>query len=295
MTNSAQNQRFELEVELTGGTTVFRQLGQGPPVLLLHGYPETHLCWRHVAPVLAEHRTVVAPDLPGYGDSQWPTASDEPFTKRAMAASMVELMNQLGHHRFDIVGHDRGARVSYRMALDHPELVASLTVIDIVPTIDEWALIDGAGSVATFHWPFLAQPDHLPETLIGGAPDQWLDHLLDSWATWPNAIPDDVRDEYRRCFRRPDVIAGTCADYRAGAAADLEHDRGDRTEGRSIECEVLVLASAGRGDLGTTWRSWADKVISATIDGGHFLPEENPAAVLAHLLPFLRQGPPPPT
>ena len=154
---------------------------------------------------------------------------------------MIELMRDLGHERFDVVGHDRGARVAYRMALDHPDVVSSLTVIDIIPTLDEWELVTGRSSLDIFHWPFLAQPATITEPLLSSAPDVWVDHLLDSWSVRPEALTEEVRAEYRRCFDRPDVIAGTCADYRAGAGVDVDHDRRDRSEGRLIDCEVLVL------------------------------------------------------
>ncbi len=273
------------------GSTIYRTMGSGSPVLLLHGYPETHVCWHHVAPALSHKHAIVAPDLPGYGDSDIPLGDDVRLSKREMAVSLVDLMGQLGHDRFAVVGHDRGARVAYRMALDHPSVVESLTVIDIVPTIEEWELIDGPESIATFHWPFLAQPDRLPETLIAHATDAWLDHLMASWSKYPERISPDAIAEYRRCFHRLEVIAGTCADYRAGATVDVEHDRADRGAGRTIACPVLVLASSARGDLTETWKRWATDVTGKVVDGGHFLPEENPDAVLQHLTEHLLSRP----
>ncbi len=258
-------------------------------MLLIHGYPETHVCWHQVAAKLSESHTVIAPDLPGYGDSDVPLDDDSSFSKRAMASSMIELMGGLGHDRFAVVGHDRGARVAYRMALDHPDVVESLTVIDIIPTIEEWDLIDGPTSIETFHWPFLAQPDGLPETLIAGAADAWLDHLMASWSKYPERISAEAMAEYRRCFRQRKVIDGTCADYRAGAAADIDHDEADRNSANTIDCPILVLSSAGRGDLTEIWRRWATNVRCEVLDGGHFLPEENPDAVLRHLLAHLQR------
>ncbi len=257
-------------------------------MLLIHGYPETHVCWHGIAPRLAEAFKIVAADLPGYGDSDVPLDEDWRFSKRSMATSLVEMMCQLGHDRFAVVGHDRGARVAYRLALDHPDIVQSLTLIDIVPTIEEWEMIDGPGSLATFHWPFLAQPDGLPEALIAAATDAWLDHLMASWSTYPQRIPPEAMAEYRRCFRQRKVIDGTCADYRAGATIDVEHDQSDRDAGARISCPVLVLSSADRGDLTETWEHWATDLTTAVLDGGHFLPEENPEAVLHHLLPHLQ-------
>lgn len=280
-----------------------RSAGQGPPVLLLHGYPQTHVCWHRIGPKLAQTATVIAPDLPGYGDSVVAlnggvVESDAMFTKRSMAAALVGLMAELGHDRFHVVGHDRGGRVAYRMALDHPDIVRSLTVIDIMTTVDEWDAIDGPASIGTFHWPFLAQGRGLPEAMIRADPDRWVDHLLRDWTEDLSAITVDAGREYRRCFRRPEVIAGTCADYRAGAGPDLEQDRTDAEAGHGLTAQLLVLASAGRGDLGSAWTRWATAdsdapertITSRVLPGGHFLPEENPDGVLDNLLPFLEQA-----
>lgn len=283
---------FERPIErMTVGDAAiaYRTMGTGPAVLLLHGYPETHICWHGIASRIAECRTIVAPDLPGYGDSVVPVDLDSRFSKRAMAKTLLELMHRLGHERFAVVGHDRGARVAYRMALDHPAVVESLTVIDIVPTIEEWELIRGRESIASFHWPFLAQPGGLPERLLAGAADAWLDHVMASWSHYPERIAPEAIAEYRRCFGRATVIHGTCADYRAGATIDVDHDDSDRNAGTMIGCPVLVLSSAARGDLTDTWRRWAADVRCEVLDGGHFLPEENPDAVVRHLVPLLRQ------
>ncbi|MEM9134368.1 MAG: alpha/beta hydrolase [Actinomycetota bacterium] len=288
------NQFLAADVErlpLSGGTTVHRRIGAGAPVLLLHGYPETHVCWHRVAPALAEQATVIAPDLPGYGDSAWSHPDDEVFSKRSMAVAMVELMASVGYAHFAVVGHDRGARVAYRLALDHPGTVTGLAVIDIAPTSVEWELIRGIDSVGAFHWPFLAQPDGLPEALLAEAPDRWIDHLLDSWSADPDAIVDEVRTEYRRCFRRAAVRAATCGDYRAGAGVDRRLDLADRADGRTIDCPVLAVASADRGDLAAHWRPWAPTLTAVVVDGGHFLPEENAPGLLAHLAPFLADRP----
>lgn len=264
--------------------------GSGPPVLLLHGYPESHATWHRVAPMLERQHRLVIPDLPGYGDSTLDEVARrnvDTFSKRNMAASMLAVMKELGHDRFAVVGHDRGARVAYRMALDHPEAVSHLAVLDIVPTLDEWAVFDRLSSIDTFHWPVLAQPSPLPEHLIGQDPDFFLDHLMQRWASDVDNIDPDALIEYRRCFRRAEVIEATCNDYRAGAVVDVEHDRADREANRRIACPVLTLASRGRGSLEETWRQWADDLTGGVIDGGHFLQEEAPAATAQALLNFL--------
>jgi haloacetate dehalogenase len=264
--------------------------GAGPPLLLLHGYPETHACWHRLAPRLAESFFVVLPDLPGYGDSEFlePDDDNRRYAKRHTATIMVGLMRTLGHDRFVLVGHDRGARVAYRLALDRPDSVARLALFDILPTIEEWAGFDKDEALATFHWPFLAQRDELPERLIAGAPDFFLEHLMRRWAGDPRLIAPEALAEYLRCFRRESVIRATCADYRAGATVDVEHDAADRAAGRRIVCPLLVLWGAGRRDLLPAWRRWAGDVRGAALPCGHFLQEEAPHAVLAHLLPFLQ-------
>jgi haloacetate dehalogenase len=264
--------------------------GAGPPLLLLHGYPETHACWHRLAPRLAESFLVVLPDLPGYGDSEFlePDDGNQRYAKRHTASIMTGLMRTLGHDRFALVGHDRGARVAYRLALDRPDAVARLALFDILPTIEEWAGFDKDEALATFHWPFLAQRDELPERLIAGAPDFFLEHLMRRWAGDPRLIASEALAEYLRCFRRESVIRATCADYRAGATVDVEHDAADRAAGRRIACPLLVLWGAGRGDLLPAWRRWASDVRGAPLPCGHFLQEEAPHAVLAQLLPFLQ-------
>jgi haloacetate dehalogenase len=268
--------------------------GAGPPLLLLHGYPQTHVMWRKLAPELARRFTVVAPDLRGYGDSGTPPADAEhrAYSKRAMGEDMAELMGRLGFERFAVAGHDRGARVAYRMALDHPARIQRLVTLDIVPTAEMWRSVDKDFATATFHWFFLIQPDDLPERLIGADPDYFLDWKLDHWAGDPKAIEPEARAEYKRCFRRPEVIHASCEDYRAGATVDQRLDEADLKAGRRIACPMLALW-ARRGfadrlhDPLAVWRRWADDVRGAAIDCGHFLPEEAPEAVLGHLRPFL--------
>ena len=265
--------------------------GSGPPLLLLHGYPQTHLMWGRVAERLAEQFTVVGPDLRGYGDSSKPPTDPEHRNhgKRAMAADGVGLMRQLGHETFDVVGHDRGARVAYRMALDSPDAVRRLTVMDVVPTSEVWARADARFALGYWHWAFLAQPEPVPERLIAHDPQEFfLDAqfggLLRTFA--PEAVAD-----YARCLADPAVVHAICEDYRAGASCDRADDEADRAAGRRIECPVQVLWGA-RGALPSwydplaVWRAWADDVTGEAIDSGHFLPEERPAETLACLLAF---------
>jgi haloacetate dehalogenase len=266
--------------------------GQGPPVLLLHGYPETHACWHRVAPALTERFTVVCPDLRGYGDSGRPASdpSHRAYSKRSMARDQQEVMAQLGFERFAVVGHDRGGRVAYRLALDHPERVTRLVLLDIVPTLETWAGLDRQAGLATYHWFFLAQPPDLPERLIGADPDYFLRWTLDSWAGRPGAFDPRALAEYQRAFRDPDVIRATCEDYRAGATADVEDDAADRGI-RCIRCPVLALWAEAASEPGwdpiAIWRDWAPDVRGQGVRCGHFLPEEAPAETLAALEPFL--------
>jgi haloacetate dehalogenase len=267
--------------------------GQGPPVLLLHGYPQTHACWHRVAPVLAARFTVVCPDLRGYGDSGRPPSDPEhrTYAKRAMAQDQVETMSQLGFERFAVVGHDRGGRVGYRLALDRPERVTRLAVLDMVPTLETWARMDRSAGLAAYHWLFLAQPADLPERLIGADPAYFLRWTLRSWAQSPDAFDPRALAEYQRAFRDPAVIHATCEDYRAGATVDLSDDAADR-DARRITCPVLALWAVCRPssrdwDPVAIWRDWASDVQGRGIPCGHFLPEEAPEETLAALGPFL--------
>ena len=281
-------------VEAAGVKFSLHTAGSGPAVLLLHGYPQTHLIWRHLAPDLARRFSVVAPDQKGYGDSDAPppTPDSSNYSKRALAAELVALMHALGHERFSVVGHDRGARVAYRMALDHPERVAKLVVLDIVPTGAMWAGATRVFAVNTFHWGFLAQGGGMPERLIGGDPDCWLESACRKWAR-DFAKLADAMPEYARAFRKPEVIAATCADYRAGATLDDEHDRADLAAGRKIACPTLAIWSGafiGKGKSGDpleTWRQYAVDVRGFPVDCGHFIPEEAPEAIREPIGRFL--------
>jgi haloacetate dehalogenase len=267
--------------------------GQGPPVLLLHGYPQTHACWHRVAPTLVGRFTVVCPDLRGYGDSGRPPSDSthRAYAKRTMADDQLQVMGRLGFDRFAVVGHDRGGRVAYRLALDHPERVTHLAVLDMVPTLETWARMDRLAGLTSYHWLFLAQPADLPERLIGADPDYFLRWTLDSWAARPDAFDERALAEYRRAFRDPEVIHATCEDYRAGATVDVEDDASDRDR-RHISCPMLALwgdrrPSARSRDLAAIWRDWARDVRGQSLRCGHFLPEEAPVETLAALEPFL--------
>ncbi len=266
----------ESEIHLVRG-------GGGPPLLLLHGFPQSHVAWHKVAPALAEAFTLVIPDLRGYGDSSGPDPDprNEAYSKRVMALDMVAVMAALGFERFALAGHDRGGRVAYRLALDHPERVSRLAVLDIVPTLEMAETVDLGLAIGTYHWFFLAQPAPLPERLIAGDPEFYLDFTLDSWADDPEAIDPEARAQYRRCFQNDSVIAAACADYRAGLTTDLDYDRADRATGRRIACPLLALwaaqASDGKEiDFEGVWRRWAKEVEGVGIPSGHFLMEEAP-------------------
>ena len=264
--------------------------GSGPPILLLHGFPQTHVIWHRVAPTLARDYTVVCADLRGYGDSSKPatTRDHEPYSKRAMARDQFALMQTLGFDEFTIVGHDRGGRCAYRMALDHPDRVNGLVVLDIIPTGETFRRADMSFGLGYWHWFFLAQPHPFPETVIGANPDAFYFHRGRSMFA-PEALA-----EYRRCYSDPATIRAMCEDYRAGATFDFERDEEDRRLQRKIACPVLALWG-GRGQVGQwydvveVWRAWANDIEGHALDCGHYLPEEAPEATLEFLLPFLRR------
>jgi haloacetate dehalogenase len=286
------------ELPTSRGTLHAKVGGSGPPVLLLHGYPQSHLMWHAVAPLLAERHTVVAADLTGYGASFRPAPTDDHAAhgKRAMALDQVEAMAALGHDRFAVVGHDRGGRVAYRMALDHPDRVERLAVLDIVPTGEVWRRADRYFARGYWHWAFLALPAPLPERLIGGDPQAFFDLHVRAGiglGVEPGRYPPEILDAYRRLLDDPETVQAMCEDYRAGASVDVEHDDADREAGRRIACPVLVLW-AGRGglpifygDVLEVWRPWAPDLRGEALDASHFLAEDRPEDTASRLLAFL--------
>jgi haloacetate dehalogenase len=264
--------------------------GEGPPVLLLHGYPQTHVMWHRVAPALAGRFTVVCPDLRGYGDSDKPLGGGDhaAYSKRTMAQDQLDVMHTLGFDRFAVVAHDRGARVALRLTLDHPAAVTRLAVLDIVPTAVIYGTIDDARARTVWRYFFLTQPFDLPEQLIGPNADFYLRWTLEEWCSTPGALVDDAMAEYQRCFDAATIHA-TCEDYRAGATIDLTHDVLDADE--QLRCPVLALWSApGLGrqyDVEAIWREQAPHVRCRPLDCGHFVAEERPEETVEELLAFL--------
>lgn len=283
---------FEKRRMATSETEIaLRVGGAGPPLLLLHGYPQTHVMWHRIAPALAERFTVVCADLRGYGDSGKPESGPDhaAYSKRVMARDQVEAMAALGFGRFRLCGHDRGARVAHRLALDHPERVERIAVLDIAPTLRMYADTDKAFATAYYHWFFLIQPTPLPERMIGADPASWLRSCLGKWGDAEGAFAPEALAEYERCFADPAAIHATCEDYRAAAGIDLEHDRADLD--RRLPMPLLVLwgekGLVGRTwDVPAVWRERAAVVEGAALPCGHFLPEEAPAETLRALQSF---------
>ena len=273
-------------VSTTVGKIFARQGGSGPPLLLLHGYPQTNVMYHRVAPELAKRFTLVIPDLVGYGWSVVPSSDADhvPYTKRAMAAVMIEVMEALGFVRFGLVGHDRGGRVAYRLALDHPERVEKLAVLDIMPTYDYWQRMDRTYGLKMYHWLFLAQPEPFPETMINAVPGEW---FLRGRGSSRN-VPKIVWDEYIRCYTKK-TIAGACRDYRANAGIDFEMDTADKD--RQIGMPLLILWGT-RGapptqEFPTVWRKFASNLVDAQpLPTGHYLQEEAPDQVVDHFIKF---------
>jgi haloacetate dehalogenase len=281
----------ERQIETSGATINLVTGGSGSPLLLLHGYPETHVMWRKVAPRLAQDFTVVVPDLRGYGDSAKPPAGKNfvRYSKRQLALDQVEVMAALSHSRFAIAGHDRGARVTHRLLRDHPEKVTHSATLDIVPTLYRFETIDQKAATSGWHWFFLIQGHGLPEHMIGGDPEFFLRHMFAMLLRDQDAIEPAAWAEYLRCFRNPETIRAICDEHRAASSIDLDHDRADLAQ--KVRVPMLVLwgthGSLGNGyDLLKVWRDHADDVRGYGIDSGHFIPEERPDQVYTALRAF---------
>lgn len=295
MPQSAFLSGFQLHRQTVQGIDInYARAGSGPPVLLLHGHPQTHVVWRKIAPILvAKGFEIVAPDLRGYGDSDKP-ASDEQhlaYSKRVMAADQIGLMAALGHEQFAVVGHDRGGRVAHRMALDHPSAVNSVAVLDIAPTLTMYERTDQAFATRYFWWFFLIQPYDLPERLIGSDPEYFIRRHIAGQVKIDGSVEEAVITEYLRTYRDPATIHAICEDYRAAATIDLEHDRADGNQ--MIECPLLAIwgekGVVGQTyDVADTWRNKARSVEGLALPCGHAIPEEAPNELTEALIPFLQ-------
>jgi haloacetate dehalogenase len=285
----------------TKDTTIFTRVGgSGPPLLLLHGFPETHHMWRRLAPLLARNFTVIMADLRGYGESSCPpsTRDHTPYSKRAMAKDMIEVMRQLGFSQFSVIGHDRGARVAYRMALDHPEVITHLAVFDIVPTDLAWQRTDDRMMLGFWPWSLLAQPAPLPEHIVAVSATEIVDNACDNWGSSPDTFTPETRKTYIRSLSDPRHIHAICEEYRAAATIDREHDKINYQRGQTIICPTLVLWSAGgtvdtwyseEGGPLALWKTIAPQSVGEALVGGHFFPEENPEETYEKLYSFLPQ------
>jgi haloacetate dehalogenase len=280
-------------VEVSGNTVFGRRYGTGPAILMVHGFPRTSLMWRFLAPMLAEHHTVICADLRAYGQSGIPASTEDhfPYSKRAMAKELVEMMDTLGFPTFTLIGHDRGGRVSYRLALDHPTHVERLAVFDVIPILEAWNRSDARFARTYWPWILLSQESPLPERYLLGAPSAVFENSFGHVSS-----DSDALDAYVSTFRDPARVHGICEEYRAAATIDVDHDRADKDAGRRITCPMLHLWGEGGpldtfyaqdgGSLGI-WRQWAPHVHGQAMKGGHFFPEENPDDTAALLTQFL--------
>lgn len=280
-----------VQIKTSGAEINLVHGGSGPPLLLLHGYPQTHVMWHKLAPRLAQNFHVICPDLRGYGDSSKPasTADHSPYSKRAMSQDMVEVMASLGHSEFLLAGHDRGARVAHRMALDYPKKIKKVCVMDIAPTHHMFKTTDQDFATGYYHWFFLIQPNGLPERMIGADPVYYLTEKLKQWSAPDTVFTKEAMAEYLRCFSNPKTIHASCEDYRAAASIDLLHD--DEDLNRKVLCPLLALwgqkGFINRNyDVLKVWNEYAEHVEGRALDSGHYLPEEAPEAVCDELLRF---------
>ena len=291
---SAAPDHFEAaEIKVDDNTIFIRRYGAGSPLLMVHGFPRTSLMWRYMAPQLASNHTVICVDLRGYGRSGVPNSTEDhyPYTKRVMGNELVALMDKLGFAKFDLVGHDRGGRVSYRLTLDHPERVQRLAVFDVLPISEAWGLADTKFAMTYWPWSLLSQKAPLPEKYLLAAPDAVFDNPFGE-----GSFGSEVKAEYMETYRDPARVHAICEEYRAAAGLDIEHDKVDQKKSRRITCPMLHLWAAG-GPLDTfygqeggalgIWRKWANNVQGQAIKGGHFFPEENPTDTTELLKRFL--------
>jgi haloacetate dehalogenase len=277
------------------GSTRYRPgiAGDGPAMVLLHGFPQTHYCWRQVAAALADERTVVVCDLKGYGESLGEPGGPlgEGYSNRDRARELVEVMARLGLERFAVVGHDRGGRVAYRMALDHGDAIERLAVLNIIPTVDQFDRMAAEASLDYYPWFLLAQPPPFSERIVGASAEYFVRHALSTWAASPDAIPKDAAERYVSAYNA-ETIPGICAEYRASFHIDRPMDAEDREAGRKIRCPVLVHWGAAEEAMAEgplpVWRGWADDVRGSPLPTGHFIPEEAPGELTASLRAFLR-------
>ncbi|MGW1340363.1 alpha/beta fold hydrolase [Kribbella sp. NPDC002412] len=262
--------------------------GSGTPVVLLHGFPQTHLMWRHVAADLAADHTVICPDLRGYGDSDKPT---DGYAKRTMAADVVAVARELGHSTFALAGHDRGALVAFRAGLDHPDVITHLMCLDVLPTLDMWDVMRGTSAAVGFHLYLMAQPPGLAETMIAASADAFFGHFLTLWAKDDSAIPADVRAAYLDACRA--AVPSIVADYRASAGVDVDHDQEDLAAGNKLRMPLTVIQQDWGAALGfdaaARWRAWSDDLDHQTTSAGHFMAEESPAEISSAIRALLKR------
>lgn len=284
----------ERYISVSGVEIFLRIGGEGPPLLLLHGYPQNHIMWHMVAPKLTDYFTLICPDMRGYGRSDKPAREQnfENFSKRVMAYDMVEVMEILGYKKFSVIGHDRGGRCGYRLALDFPDRLEKLVVLDIVPTYEQLNRLDARGAYGGFHWYFMGQEPGFPEKLIGADPEFYFTFLCNKWAGKEDPFTPEARDRYIADFKNPETIRATCDEYRNNARADFEHDKTDKESGHKITCPMLVLwGNLGRPGRNENpleiWREWAVDVRGRGLACGHFLAEELPDETAAEIKSFM--------